>query len=388
MPRLLPWAAALLAVALPAGERARAADGRVCGPQPWPAWESYLQRFVTDDGRVIDRSDGDKTTSEGQAYALFFSLVADDRPQFDALLGWTQLNLAGGDLGARLPAWKWGRDPAGDWRVLDANAAGDADLWMAFVLVEAARLWSEPRYAVLAERLAQRIAAEEVAELPGLGPMLLPGPQGFALDGGRWRLNPSYLPLFVLRRLHSAGVTGPWRAMADATVALVRGAAAGGFVPDWVLYDARTGVGVDPVTKGVGSYDAIRTYLWAGLLSDDDEHKATLSVRLDGMFRHWVETGTLPERVTGGAPEPGSASAPVGFHGALLPVARERGGPEALARLQAVLAAAQRDGLWGSPPAYYDQNLILFGEGFVSGRYRFLADGRLQPEWAERCHRP
>ena len=42
-------------------------------------------------GRVIDLSQEDKrSTSEGQAYAMFFALVANDQAMFDRLLGWTK----------------------------------------------------------------------------------------------------------------------------------------------------------------------------------------------------------------------------------------------------------------------------------------------------------
>ncbi len=77
--------------------------GAGCRQGPWTLWRSYSARFIDDQGRVIDPS-GNRTTSQGQAYALFFALVADDRPRFDRILEWTNYNLALGDLGARLPA--------------------------------------------------------------------------------------------------------------------------------------------------------------------------------------------------------------------------------------------------------------------------------------------
>ncbi|MGH8412478.1 MAG: glycosyl hydrolase family 8, partial [Pseudomonas sp.] len=77
----------------------------------WPAWENFKQHLISDDGRVIDASSPQQiTTSEGQSYGLFFALVANDGKSFDRLLTWTRNNLADGDLGARLPAWQWGRD--------------------------------------------------------------------------------------------------------------------------------------------------------------------------------------------------------------------------------------------------------------------------------------
>src|SRR5215831_8398321 len=127
----------------------------------WQLWKNYTAVFMDNQVRVIDHDASDRTTSEGQAYALFFALVANDRARFDGLLRWTELNLAGGDLGAHLPAWLWGQAPDKSWGVRDANPAADADLWMAYTLLEAGKAWREPRYTSLGRDLAKRIAVEE-----------------------------------------------------------------------------------------------------------------------------------------------------------------------------------------------------------------------------------
>ena len=142
----------------------------------WPLWEAYLQGFLQKDGRVIDRSCGaDSTTSEAQAYTLFFALLANDRARFAQLLNWTQNNLAAGDLTRQLPAWCWGVDKTGHWRVLDNNSASDANMWLAYTLLQAGSLWQAPRYTRLGQALLVNIKTQEVLVLPGLGPMLLPG---------------------------------------------------------------------------------------------------------------------------------------------------------------------------------------------------------------------
>jgi endoglucanase len=104
-------------------------------------WESFRRHAIQSDGRVIERRANDRTTSEAQAYALFFALVANDRGQFERLLSWTQNNLAHGDLRKQQPAWLWGPDMSSRWRVLDANPAADADFWLAYTLLQAGRLW-------------------------------------------------------------------------------------------------------------------------------------------------------------------------------------------------------------------------------------------------------
>ena len=172
-----------------------------CKQGPWTLWDSYAARFIDAQGRVIDHTVGDRTTSEGQAYALFFALAGDDRATFDRLLTWTQANLANGDLETHLPAWLWGKNKDGEWKTLDANPASDADVWMAYTLVEAGRLWRAPYFTRVGRQMMVQIAGSEVADLPGFGPVLLPGPTGFKHDRF-WTMNPSYMPLFQIGRAH------------------------------------------------------------------------------------------------------------------------------------------------------------------------------------------
>lgn len=116
----------------------------------WPAWDHFKQAYISDGGRVIDPSDSRKiTTSEGQSYALFFALAANDRAMFDKVLRWTEDNLAEGSLNKQLPAWLWGKKADNGWEVLDTNSASDADIWIAWSLLEAGRLWKEDRKSVV-----------------------------------------------------------------------------------------------------------------------------------------------------------------------------------------------------------------------------------------------
>ena len=58
------------------------------------AWDHYRSCCIQPDGRVIDRSRQNVTTSEGEAYALFFALVQNDPALFSRLLSWTRNNLS------------------------------------------------------------------------------------------------------------------------------------------------------------------------------------------------------------------------------------------------------------------------------------------------------
>ncbi|KIG06818.1 cellulose synthase complex periplasmic endoglucanase BcsZ [Caballeronia concitans] len=352
----------------------------------WPAYRQFIERAVQADGRVIDRStDAQQTTSEGQSYGMFFALVANDRASFDRMLGWTRANLAANQFDAndaRLPAWQWGRKPDGSFGVMDANPASDADLWFAYDLLQAGRLWNDPAYTRLGRALAAQIAKQEIVDLPGSGPMLLPGPQGFRANGVT-RLNPSYLPLPVLRALAHEMPDGPWTKLAQNAARLVKVTSPRGYAPDWAAYRDGQFV-VDPKSGDTGSYDAIRVYLWAGVASSADPLARPWIDALSGMQKSVAQTGFAPEKVaatTGAA----SGEGPLSYWGALAPYFKALNDERALG-----LARAHLDALGAPPgarrePVYYDRVLGLFGGGFIDGRYRFDESGRLVPNWRSAC---
>ncbi|MFM0220605.1 cellulose synthase complex periplasmic endoglucanase BcsZ [Paraburkholderia dipogonis] len=354
-----------------------------CGD--WSGYRAFVERFVQADGRVIDYSTpAQQTTSEGQSYALFFALVANDRATFDRLLGWTRTNLAGNQFDAqnmRLPSWQWGRKADGSYGVLDPNSASDSDLWIAYDLLQAGRLWHEAGYTQLGEALAAQIARQEMTTLPGVGPMLLPGPQGFK-SGGVTRLNPSYLPLPVLRSLAREIPNGPWGKLADSAYKLIKTTAPQGFAPDWAAWQNGQFV-VDPKNGDTGSYDAIRVYLWAGLASAADPLAKPWLAALGGMRSRVAQTGFPPEKVsstTGAA----SGEGPLSYWGALAPYFKTLGDEHGLGLARTHLAALDA-GVPGREPVYYDRVLGLFGTGFIDGRYRFDEAGRLVPSWRNAC---
>jgi endoglucanase len=339
----------------------------------WPAWGAFRQRFIGDGGRVAESaSSRQRTVSEAQGYAMFFALVAGERAVFERLLRWTEDNLAGGDLTQRLPAWHWGRRDDGSWGVIDDNPASDADLWIAYALGEAGRLWRDRRYTALSTLLAERVLREETADLPGLGLTLLPGPRGFVLGPGRWRLNPSYLPPMQLRRFATRH-GGAWQALFQSSLKVLREGAPLGLAPDWVVYEAEGRRFI--LDEPVGSYDAIRVYLWLGLTAPGDPARAALLTHFAPMAAATERAGVPPERIDArsGVAE---GEGPPGFSAALLPFLQAQGRSEA-ARRQLLRLQAQP----AQPDAYYNQALALFGLGFHEGRFRFDADGGLLPAW-------
>lgn len=373
---LLRHALLLAAAGLPLVGQARTTPGRVA-PSAWSDWDEFARLFLQPDGRVLANEQG-QTHSEAQSYALMFALIANDRTRFERILRWTEDNLCAGDMTARLPAWLWGRKADGSWGVLDSNAASDADLWIAYALAEAGRLWNVRRYRALANVLAARIVREETADLPGLGPTLLPGPQGFVVEAGkRWRLNPSYVPVQLLRRLERSTGEPVWGQLCASSQRMIIESSPRGFVPDWVLYVA--GQGFVPDSEGekqaLGAYNAIRVYLWVGTLHAADAAHAPLLQALMPMVRRVAELGYPPEEVdsvTGVV----QGRAGGGFAAALSPLLQAAGAQDALAAQQQYLQAHPP-----GPDAYYGQCLRLWGQGWMQQKYRFAGDGQLLLPW-------
>ena len=363
-----------------------------CKQGPWTLWNAYSAHFIDPQGRVIDPQGDQRTTSEGQSYALFFALVDNDRPCFDRVLNWTQANMASGDLSTHLPSWLWGRSKTGQWTALDANSASDADAWIAYTLIEAGRLWNHPTYTHTGMAMLRLIAKNEVVNLPGFGPMMLPGPTGFQ-HGNAWTLNPSYLPMFLFQRLAVADPSGPWGEIAMGIPHVLEQSSRRGYAMDWVEYVPGDGfyptsierADGQPAGPPQGSYDAIRVYLWAGMMSKGPAQEEILNA-VPGMRGYLANHDAPPEKVSDEG-IPGEHDGPVGFSAALVPYLKAYPGLSALTAKQLVRMAREKDattGLYGKDVTYYDQNLALFSTGYVTGRFKFGPEGELRVEWTRR----
>ena len=331
----------------------------------WPMWDAFKAVNIDENYRVIDYSDSRSiTTSEGQSYAMFFALVADDRETFDKLLNWTEKNLSKGDISKNLPSWLWGKS-GNRWGIIDSNNATDSDLWIAYDLLEAARLWNAPEYQQKALAMMESLK-RDVRDVPNLGKVLLPGGSGFD-HPTHVTLNPSYYPVFILRRL--AEVDPFWKDVTEGTIrALVRTAPAG-FSPDWAKID-KAGKFMTPEGEDytIGSYNAIRVYLWTAMLAPEDPAYGLLMQQFAPMRALTERMNMPPEKVeimTGAANQPGNP----GFGACLLEML---GDSKTAALIRTVIAGEPIIG-----ENYYRNVLMLYGAGFDQGLFRFDPKGRL-----------
>src|SRR5690606_13137808 len=181
--------------------------------------------------------------------------------------------------------------------------------------------------------------------------------------------------------------------IANNTVMLMRGVSRRGFVPDWIAYQGTTvnsGVFVvDPIKGDLGSYDAIRTYMWAGMTSADDPLAEQMLQALKGMLLVTRNNGVPPEKVQTTTGQT-SGIGPFGFSAALLPYFKAFGENHLLQhqylRVQkGIEESLTPQALAVSQPPYYYFVLSLFSLGFMDDRYRFLEDGKLHLKWEKAC---
>ena len=324
-------------------------------------WRSYAHDFVTTDGRVVDKRMSDATTSEGQAYAMLRAVWIGDRTRFLAIRRWTQDNLQAGDATA-LPAWKWGRAETGEWGVLDANPASDADQLIAYALLLGAQRWQRPELRAQAIAILGRVWESEVTTA---GPRLVMAPGPWAVGKTPLRVNPSYFLPFAWRAFAQVDPAHDWIRLLDDGYALLGEMTMAGLPPDWAWLDANGAVVAPPAgSEDLGNFgfEAIRLP-WA--LAADVEWFAegrarALLARLDPLRATWTETGAIRARLTP-AGEPLVDWSWLGTYGALLP-AWQLSNPEDAERLYIGEIVPKRTSTgWGEPDDYYAQNWIWFG---------------------------
>jgi endoglucanase len=231
--------------------------------------------------------------------------------------------------------------------------------------------------------LGQRILSEETVSIATLGRTLLPAPAGFILNDG-YRLNPSYMPIQLMQyfALGTHGNKNEWGELLASSVAVLKRSSPKGFAPELTVVRGEA-FDVDSQTRGVGSYNAIRVYLWLGMLNAKDPNKRELVKQFLPMSE-WVEKKQyVPEVIDTLDPIVGTApQAPPGFSAALVPLQKELNKKQSAELLQNDISARWTP----SNSGYYDYALVLFAKGFLEKRYQFSAQGNLLLKTTTSCN--
>jgi endo-1,4-beta-D-glucanase Y len=352
-----------------------AGPGRCVGSSESPSpilnqsWAAYVGRFMQADGRVIDQKNGGISMSEGQAYTMLRAVWMQDRAVFDRTYTWALNNLNSGIRTDHLWAWKWGKDPAGKWQVLDRAFASDADQDVALALLMAYRTWNDERY------LQQ--ARATLADLWRLGTIEVGGRRyllaGDSLCQGRLcRINPSYAAPYAYRIFAAYDGGRNWSALVDSSYVLLDRASAltSTHLPaDWVLLDAATGALTASTEKDSAfSYDAFRVY-WR-IAADRElfgEARADryLKHTLPWLTARWKATGTLPAVIASTGKPLATYESPEML--AALMSAWRPYEPLLATTIHEKLHARYKGGMWADESSYYVQNWVWFGTALYEG---------------------
>jgi endoglucanase len=118
------------------------------------------------------------------------------------------------------------------------------------------------------------------------------------------------------------------------------------------------------------------------MLGQATPHRDEMLKALSGMADYLRANAIPPAKVApdGSIEDP---KGPVGFSAALLPYAlalhEDQIKDQQMSRLQSEFRS--QTGLYGSPAKYYDQNLALFGLGYLQQQFWFDSEGALKLKW-------
>lgn len=343
------------------------------------SWTAYLQRFIQADGRVIDREDQDRSTSEGQAYAMLRAVLVDDPETFARTLQWAEENLrrhtAEGIPKDNLWAWRWGQYDDGTWGTIDKNFASDADIDAITALILAGRRWNRLDYLELAQlKLVDlweysTLVTTAVGDQSASMRYLLPGPiDAFKPEPNQIYLNPSYMAPYAFRLFAQVDSERDWMSLVESSYAVLEASselAASQLPGDWVLLDMQNGqfqLSDTGNLPSVYSFDAYRVW-WRirldALWFNEPRANVYLQSHLKFLIELWQSQRLIPARIaTSGEPTVSYESTAqyamlyFGLQGIEDRVAQQI--------REEKLDPSYQNGFWDNNTAYYVQNLGWF----------------------------
>ncbi|MEQ8757491.1 MAG: glycosyl hydrolase family 8 [Coleofasciculus sp. G1-WW12-02] len=335
------------------------------------SWVIYKQQFIQEDGRVIDYEASDRSTSEGQAYAMLRAVLINDPSTFALTLNWAEENLhrlsKTGELEDNLWVWLWGQDDEGNWGAIDRNFASDADIDAITALIWAYRRWNRPEYLELARIKLRDLWEYSTIAGPDGKRYLLPGPkEAFVPSPSTIYLNPSYLAPYAFRLFAQVDPERNWLSLVDSSYYVLENSSqvsAVGLPSDWIALDFKTNqfqsIPSKSKLKSVYSFDAYRVWwrvAWDAEWFQSTEALNYLKTATQYLQDQWQSTSRLPARINLDGESLVKYDA-TSQYAMLYPAMRLINPAIAEQILEGKLLPQYNQGIWDDESAYYTQNL-------------------------------
>ena len=338
------------------------------------SWSSYQKLFIQNDGRVIDFQAKDRSTSEGQAYAMLRAVLIDDPSTFAKTLNWGENNLKRQNNGKKtdnLWAWKGGKRADGRWGTIDNNFASDGDIDAITALIFAYRRWNRPEYLALAKtKLEDLWKLSTVTDSKGKR-YLLPGPvDAFVPNSSTIYLNPSYLAPYAFRIFSQINPERDWLSLVDSSYEVLEkshGLSAVGLPSDWVALNTESGefeaLPSSSQIQTLYSFDAYRVWwrialdaIWFNSLPG----KSYLRKSTQHLSQLWQQKSYIPASIDlqGKALVDYEATSQYGMFYVAMGLLEPKIAQEVLVKK---ILPKYKQGIWGDRSAYYTQNLVWLG---------------------------
>jgi endo-1,4-beta-D-glucanase Y len=274
------------------------------------SWAVYKSEYINKDGRVVDYSQNNITTSEGQSYAMLRAVWMDDKSGFDFVWQWTKTNLQ--KRSDKLFGWKWGQNGKNTYGFLHNggnNSASDADSDIALALIMAGKRWQNNTYTNEAKNILPDLWNAETATVSGKTYMIA---GNWAKDDNRIIINPSYFSPYAWRIFARIDKEHDWNSLIKPAYELLNNAGSApldkengsGLPPDWLAINSKNGELTAANMQNLRtdySYDALRTpwrialdYQW----NKNEEAKTYLLHNYTILSRLYSDVGYLPTTIS------------------------------------------------------------------------------------------
>lgn len=327
------------------------------------SWEAYGDRFIHPDGYVIDyKAEDQRTTSEGQAYAMLRAVLINDQATFDKTLDWAEANLDRPN--DSLWSWHWNTASG----IQDPHFATDSDVDAITALIFAARRWDCPAYEALAKEKLDDLWKLAIADIQGKQ-FLLPGDRIAFQKPDQVVVNPSYFAPYAYRLFAQVDKSHNWNRLVDDGYQLleeITAFSAAGLPADWLAFNPQTNqfekLPADRRIQSIYSFDAFRVWWRVGLdanWNNSAPAKAYLKKYLPTLAEDWREDKTI-KAVIGLDGKDLVEYEATAQYAMLYPVMKMVDRTAAFEIFKDKLLGNYSMSLWDDEDAYYTNNLAWF----------------------------